>query len=130
MKLVELWVIGGIDSDNYLILTPSSDVEYRVLNGEYDVIPDKDNNKITIIMGRERCTFGYPNETHEAHYLGDIKWISTNDDWDRDCAKRGYNLTIRAYEETKEIVGKNLIPKLAKRVITKEEEWEEEEPAF
>lgn len=125
MKLVELWTIGGINSDSYVILEPSTDVEYRVINGEYDVIPDKDNNKMVIIMGREWCTSGMPNETHEAHYLGDVKWIPGDNDWDRDCSKRGYNLTINAYIATKEIVGKNLIPRGEKYVPVKYEEDDE-----
>jgi hypothetical protein len=105
-KLVELWTIGSITSRTYVILEPAYKEDgkeyYRVINGEYMVIPNKQLNTMYI---------SYDKTTHESHYLGDIKWLSSEIDEFGDVEIQGYDRTIDAYEKNKKIVGMNLVEK-------------------
>lgn len=66
--LVELWSYHSKDSENHVLLEPISYDRYMVINGGYEVIPNKETNIIKIIGG----------ESYPAYYLGDVIY---NDDY-------------------------------------------------
>lgn len=87
--IVEIWTIGSINSKSYVLLEPhDKNGSFWVINGCYELKPDKEKNQVYI---------PYTGETHESHYLGDVMF-------DED-----YNKTIQNYEDTKEIVGVNTV---------------------
>jgi len=131
MSLVELWTIGKADSNIFNLIEPYLDRDtidvngytlYKksngwVVNGCYNVIRYKDENKLTICYPAEKFDI-------ESHYLGDVQMLPDKD------GVMGYNLTIVAYEDTRKVLGKNIIEL---KPIPKEATWSnrpDEDPAF
>jgi hypothetical protein len=124
MRLVEIWALGNKDSSAHLLIEPHSirdntaengwqthkNTNGYVINGCYYVARDKEYNILRI--------FGAPSgdRDHAAYYLGDVEY---NGD---------YNETIQEYEDTRKVVGQNLI-KVKISEAKKKDSWSDE-PAF
>jgi hypothetical protein len=124
MQLVEIWTIGGKDSESFVIIRPLyKDVNGAtgyVINGDYKVIRHKKSNKLTIlnvpsnnIVDGKLGKRTYKNEVHTSFYLGDIEH------------RGNYNETIQKYEDTRKVKGRNLI-----KVKKPEKFVESDEPCF
>lgn len=101
--IVEIWTVGSLESKSYVLLQPTNGEYWYVINGQYQLIPNKKENSVYI---------PYTEEHHEAHYLGDVEYSGD------------YNETISLYRDTKNIVGINSV----KHVIT--ENKIDDEPPF
>ena len=108
MRLVEIWTIGGLDSDSFILIDPYyGDIRNgNVINGNYEVYRNKEKNILTIFA--PGGAFDSPS-----HYLGDVAY------------KGDYNKTIGDYEDTRKVVGQNLI-----KVKKPEKESWSDEPSF
>ena len=124
MRLVEIWRYGLEDSNSFVLIEPRSirdsidengwqvhkGTDGWVINGHYYVARDKEYN-ILKIFGAPGGDFGKPS-----YYLGDVEF---NGD---------YNKTIQEYEDTRKVIGQNLI-KVKIPVENKKDSWSDE-PAF
>ncbi len=99
--LVEVWC-GDINLKHPSVLVKSK----WVINGEYAIDPDKENNKIYIPATKE---------TYDLYYAGDVEYTGN------------YNETLNNYKDTKKVLGKNLIKELP---APKEQEYDEDTIPF
>jgi hypothetical protein len=96
--LVEIWSIGDRGSENYVIITPlvSETNKWYVINGEYEVTPNKREHKMIVYIRPTPFHKG-TQAAYTSYYLGDVEH---NGD---------YNDTINRYQETKKVVSRNKV---------------------
>lgn len=83
-SIVEIWTVGPEDSQSYVLIKSTKNGESIVINGNYNVKPNKEESEMFI----------YPTgRTHESHYMGDLEYLGN------------YIETIEKYRETKQIIG-------------------------